>query len=186
MAEEKLIQLTVQLPASELTGVTTLLEQLRNLLTKGSSAPDKEQEVNSGFDETRFQTLTEAAESPAADNLPTAKEFTPAEVIFSDMPDSQAAALVQFSPVDTDIRAETPPWDEITAEGLSAAAESELPSPAAAGFSVSSGNEILHTQHGNSSVERLITTSPAPLTAEAVSLAFRRDDRRYDNGFPLY
>ena len=27
---------------------------------------------------------------------------------------------------------------------------------------------------------------PAPLTAEAVNLAFRRDDRRYDNGFPLY
>ena len=27
---------------------------------------------------------------------------------------------------------------------------------------------------------------PAPLTAEAVNLAFRRDDRRYDNGFPFY
>ena len=26
----------------------------------------------------------------------------------------------------------------------------------------------------------------APLTAEAVSLAFQRDGRRYDNGFPLY
>ena len=34
--------------------------------------------------------------------------------------------------------------------------------------------------------EELITAGPAPLTAEAVSLAFRRDDRRYDNGFPLY
>ena len=34
--------------------------------------------------------------------------------------------------------------------------------------------------------EELITAGPAPLTAEAVSLAFQRDGRRYDNGFPLY
>lgn len=34
--------------------------------------------------------------------------------------------------------------------------------------------------------EELTYTGPAPLTAEAVSLAFQRDDRRYDNGFPLY
>lgn len=34
--------------------------------------------------------------------------------------------------------------------------------------------------------EELIAAGPAPLTAEAVSLAFRRDGRRYDNGFPLY
>lgn len=32
----------------------------------------------------------------------------------------------------------------------------------------------------------LVTPGPAPLTAEAVSLAFQRDGRRYDNGFPLY
>lgn len=34
--------------------------------------------------------------------------------------------------------------------------------------------------------EELVTEGPAPLTAEAVSLAFQRDGRRYDNGFPLY
>lgn len=34
--------------------------------------------------------------------------------------------------------------------------------------------------------EELVTAGPAPLTAEAVSLAFQRDGRRYDNGFPLY
>ena len=34
--------------------------------------------------------------------------------------------------------------------------------------------------------EELVTPGPAPLTAEAVSLAFERDGRRYDNGFPLY
>ena len=34
--------------------------------------------------------------------------------------------------------------------------------------------------------EELVIPGPAPLTAEAVSLAFERDGRRYDNGFPLY
>lgn len=34
--------------------------------------------------------------------------------------------------------------------------------------------------------EELATPGPAPLTAESVSLAFQRDGRRYDNGFPLY
>ena len=34
--------------------------------------------------------------------------------------------------------------------------------------------------------EELTFSGPAPLTAEAVSLAFQRDDRRYDNGCPLY
>ena len=35
-------------------------------------------------------------------------------------------------------------------------------------------------------VEELVSPGPAPLTAEGVALAFQRDDRRYDNGFPLY
>ena len=35
-------------------------------------------------------------------------------------------------------------------------------------------------------VEELTSAGPAPLTAESVALAFQRDDRRYDNGFPLY
>lgn len=34
--------------------------------------------------------------------------------------------------------------------------------------------------------EELVEPGPAPLTAEAVSQAFQRDGRRYDNGFPLY
>lgn len=34
--------------------------------------------------------------------------------------------------------------------------------------------------------EELVLPEPVPLTAEAVSLAFERDSRRYDSGFPLY
>lgn len=39
---------------------------------------------------------------------------------------------------------------------------------------------------GTAELSAPIAPRPAPLTAEAVSLAFRRDDRRYDNGFPFY
>lgn len=39
---------------------------------------------------------------------------------------------------------------------------------------------------GQGEISSSISPRPAPLTAEAVNLAFRRDDRRYDNGFPLY
>lgn len=38
----------------------------------------------------------------------------------------------------------------------------------------------------NRAAEELVLPDPAPLPAEAVSLAFERDSRRYDNGFPLY
>ncbi len=34
--------------------------------------------------------------------------------------------------------------------------------------------------------EELTAPGPAPLTAQAVSMAFQRDERRYDAGFPLY
>lgn len=34
--------------------------------------------------------------------------------------------------------------------------------------------------------EEPAAAGPAPLTVQAVSLAFQRDDRRYDGGFPLY
>lgn len=34
--------------------------------------------------------------------------------------------------------------------------------------------------------EELVTAGPTPLTVQAVSMAFQRDDRRYDAGFPLY
>lgn len=59
MADEKLIQLTLQLPVSELTSVTALLEQLRQLLTeerpRASTAEVSAQ--SDSFDEARFQAM---------------------------------------------------------------------------------------------------------------------------------
>ena len=54
-----------------------------------------------------------------------------------------------------------------------------------AGVEVSPGPaEVLSRWVGIPGEPALVGT--APQTAEAVSLAFRRDGRRYDNGFPLY
>lgn len=61
---------------------------------------------------------------------------------------------------------------EIAATSAAAAVESELPVPSAGRW--------------DGLREELVAAGPAPLTAEAVSQAFRRDDRRYDRGFPLY
>lgn len=58
-------------------------------------------------------------------------------------------------------------------------------SPSGAGLAVQAQPEMPQSRW-NGVTEELVSPGPAPLTAEAVSLAFERDGRRYDNGFPLY
>ena len=60
-----------------------------------------------------------------------------------------------------------------------------IETPLGAGMVVTAQPEPPAGRWSNMS-EELATPGPAPLTAEAVSLAFQRDGRRYDNGFPLY
>lgn len=64
------------------------------------------------------------------------------------------------------------------------AAGAPLP-PTAAGFSVGPAGGM-DPGRWTGVTEELVSAGPAPLTAEAVSQAFQRDGRRYDNGFPLY
>lgn len=61
----------------------------------------------------------------------------------------------------------------------------DVPMPQGAGVVVTAQPEP-PANRWSGVTEELITAGPAPLTAEAVSLAFQRDGRRYDNGFPLY
>jgi len=186
MAEEKLIQVNLQLPASELAGLTTFVEQLQSLLTLGTQHTAREQEVNTSFDETRFQSLEETASAAAEiGSAYSGKTVTP-EAMLSDISDPKTSAVPDFSTTAEASPLAVTKWSEVTAYALAAAVEQDLKSPPVAGYPVSASSEIPFTQYGNSGMERLITSSPAPLTAEAVSLAFRRDDRRYDNGFPLY
>ena len=187
MAEEKLIQVNLQLPVSELAGLTALMERLEHLLT-GSGHPisGEEQAQNTVFDEARFTALAEETALPTEVGEAFSGEAAAVQIGMTDLP----AAVGQSAPALPDIgeasAADDVQWTALSAAAVTAAADGMLPSPPAAGLTVSEGKEIPYTQHGNSSVERLITVTPAPLTAEAVSLAFRRDDRRYDNGFPLY
>lgn len=69
-------------------------------------------------------------------------------------------------------------------DGPSPLLSSPVP-PQSAAFQMSEGPEAAQSRWSGVS-EELVSAGPAPLTAEAVSLAFRRDGRRYDNGFPLY
>lgn len=57
--------------------------------------------------------------------------------------------------------------------------------PLGAGVVVQAQSEMPQSRWSDVT-EELVIPGPAPLTAEAVSLAFERDGRRYDNGFPLY
>jgi len=60
-----------------------------------------------------------------------------------------------------------------------------IETPLGAGVVVQTQPEMPQSRWGGVT-EELVIPGPAPLTAEAVSLAFERDGRRYDNGFPLY
>lgn len=57
--------------------------------------------------------------------------------------------------------------------------------PMNAGFALAAGPDMPRSRWTSGS-EPLAVSGGTPLTAEDVSLAFQRDGRRYDNGFPLY
>lgn len=61
----------------------------------------------------------------------------------------------------------------------------EIETPTGAGIAVEAQPEIPRSRWGGV-IEELADAGEAPLTAQAVSMAFERDGRRYDNGFPLY
>lgn len=82
-------------------------------------------------------------------------------------------------------------WAERAGGETAASTDGPAPLPSApatpqtAAVQMSEGPEAAQSRWSGVT-EELVSAGPAPLTAEAVSLAFRRDGRRYDNGFPLY
>lgn len=74
---------------------------------------------------------------------------------------------------------------ELEAPALRAETGLAAETPLGAGVVVASGADGPPSRQAVIS-EELVIPGAAPVTAEAVSLAFRRDGRRYDNGFPLY
>ena len=186
MADEKLIQVNLQLPASELAGLTALAEQLQKLLSVGSQSATGETEKNTAFDADRFHAMENAENVSAETGVAFSGQLPTAEMVVSDIPGAQEAETPDFPEIKDTASVEIPPWAEVAAAALSRTVDGVIPAPPSAEATVSDIGALPSSQHGNSTVERLITSAPAPLTAEAVSMAFRRDDRRYDNGFPLY
>lgn len=120
-------------------------------------------------------------ETPPAEELPTA--YLAAEEIVPDPPAVHADVENQASDAGT-AQARTEERD-IPLPTARAGRTEDVPMPQGAGVVVTAQPEP-PANRWSGVTEELITAGPAPLTAEAVSLAFQRDGRRYDNGFPLY
>lgn len=165
MEGEKLIRVNLELGEGSLEKLGAVLDKLRLVLEAGSSpVPGTRETVtmtesgeNTAFDPVRFSALEEGASLSAA--LPERKE-------------ADSTAPLPFRQM-----AESPGAGREVGQGPAL--------PPSAGF-VPQGGDNAYDEGRAALRERLVTQGPAPLTAEAVSLAFRRDDRRYDNGFPLY
>lgn len=120
------------------------------------------------------QTAAEEGEAPAVRDTAD-KPLADAPAVRADL--EGQLPLAEAAPAETSAKAEAAEVQLEMAGGADA--------PAAAGFSVDSAVEDAPGRW-SSVTEELVAAGPAPLTAEAVSQAFQRDGRRYDNGFPLY
>ena len=81
-------------------------------------------------------------------------------------------------------------WEQAAMEGFAPSAvradvRRDVPDPSGAGLPVSTGPEAPRSRWSGETETRTGAGDP-PATAESLSLAFQRDERRYDNGFPLY
>lgn len=129
---------------------------------------------------------------PAAQAVRKASEEDPGEIptvrpeMGQNVPDPPAVRHEeerQIPEADTEkahIPSRDPPLSAVR-EDVSAGIES----PVGAGMVVTAEPDVPQSRW-TGITEELVTPGPAPLTAESVSLAFQRDGRRYDNGFPLY
>lgn len=136
------------------------------------------EEVREDLPAARADTIGNPQEQPRAEAVQAPAFAEMDEIpVASDLPaDTEAEAnVVQTIPTDNTPEADVV-HQEVTkveaAASVSADAGSALPAPLSGRW--------------DGLREELKAAGPAPLTAEAVSLAFRRDDRRYDRGFPLY
>lgn len=211
MRDEHTIQISLQLPVSELAGLTALAEHLRALLQteKHPGVSKTAEQENSNFDMTRFRELDNDARSSAAEISPVTEATAVHPQVDSFLPPPESArfhtdqvgspslpdTLVQdlfkitedFSPEGN--RQASPSDISREHEEMFSAADGPERNPLA--IPVTAGSPIsgdLSTPLPNRTKlrETPAVSSPVTVTAETVSQAFRRDDRRYDNGFPLY
>lgn len=211
MEPQERIALTIQLPVEELGRFSQLLKQVRQLMADNSAAAGgsrKETAENVSFDSAHFQALSKdpvSSEEQTGTAIEEASavraEFTVPEDVLSPaelLPQEESpAATVQPEETIPSDSADSQAPSENAADGFSQEADLLPISPAEsqelqASAVPTAGHtpEVQLPEDPGSSWsgirEELTFPGPAPLTAEAVSQAFQRDDRRYDNGFPLY
>ena len=201
MADKDRIQLSIQLPENALEQLSHLAGQLQGILETvlGGPAGGRTPETgeNFRFDPQRFRDLgaeeltqeagirlkappgTEAAPSEALPQIP----VTPAEL--SVLPEAEGSMQPDFSDM-PELHGTTaePRLDEEPSSG-GWEPRRELVSPKRAYREIASAAEAQGGAWGMLSQTSSVPEN-APMTAEDVSQAFCRDDRRYDSGFPLY
>ena len=107
-----------------------------------------------------------------------------AEAFMPEAPEARREAERQVPEV-ASVRAEAEAQELAIAAARGEVSGGGIEAPLGAGVVVQTQPEMPQSRW-SSVTEELVIPGPAPLTAEAVSLAFERDGRRYDNGFPLY
>ena len=165
------------------------MEPVREPESAGGMLPEGPQEP----DRTDVPASSDPERPEAAGQEPDGTAEEPAEDIPSVRPEMEErtpdAPVVQMEPESLIPEAEKVwagtgegdlPLPAVQAEDLTG-----VETPLGAGMVVTAQPEPPASRWSNVT-EELVTPGPAPLTAEAVSLAFQRDGRRYDNGFPLY
>ena len=192
MEDKELIQLNIQLPMAALGRLSSLLERMERLFS--STEESREQGENRNFDPEQYQALSAAQTASPDPGEPSA--VSPLFSAVEEAPSAEAEAVSALSlPGKTPSHWNALPDEETEPPSLTLAdivptavqAEVSAPLPRAveAGFSVE--REMPQPRGGRfAMVEELTDSGSAPLTAQAVSAAFQRDERRYDNGFPLY
>ena len=100
-----------------------------------------------------------------------------------DPPTARAEPEHQMPEADAE-RVRMSAWDALPSP-VQGDVQTGIESPLGAGMVVTAEPDVPQSRW-TGITEELVIPGPAPLTAESVSLAFQRDGRRYDNGFPLY
>lgn len=157
---------------------------------KGPSAailPDPESAAPTFEDKTEHAEMSDSPSSPPEGSTPPAREL---------QQDLSKADTLEAEAVRMEPKSQTPEaeqsWTQMRMEQWDVQSASPThkmqlgaEAPAGAGTVVTAQLETPPSRWSGIS-EELTVSGAAPLTAEAVSLAFQRDGRRYDNGFPLY
>lgn len=150
----------------------------------GASAGEAPDAVSAGIP--AFRTMEDGED--ISGNLPEGETPAPAAAREDedDIPAARDVDAAAESNVPDAASTEKPVWvQEDLFPPRSGEMTEDLQLPGSAGFSVGQGPDL----PGNRWVlpeDGGVSAAPAPLSPEAVSLAFQRDGRRYDSGFPLY